>query len=63
MEFNWLGYAFVSEDIPNYEHIEQVLDGVADELRSKAQKEFDEILDQMGLEQVMGVIVKKGTVK
>lgn len=63
MEFNWLGVAFVSEDVPNHAEVESILEDKMDTLRYKAQAEFDKILDEMGLEQVMGVIVKKGTVK
>ena len=34
-----------------------------EELQRKANKEFEEYLNQNGLESVMGVVVKKGTVK
>jgi hypothetical protein len=34
-----------------------------EELQRKANKEFEEYLNQHGLESVMGVVVKKGTVK
>ena len=63
MEFNWLGVAFVSEDVPNHAMVESILEDKMDTLRYKAQQEFDKILDEMGLEQVMGVIVPKGSVK
>ena len=33
-----------------------------DTLKYRAQEEFDKILDEMGLELVMGVIVQKGSV-
>lgn len=34
-----------------------------EELQRKANKEFEEYLNQNGLESVMGIVVKKGTVK
>lgn len=61
MEFNWLGVAFVSENLPC--EIEEMVEQKMDELREKATKEFDKFLDRNDLEQVMGVIVRKGTVK
>lgn len=63
MDYNWLGVAFVDEDLPNHKKIEEMIDKKADELREKAQEEFHKFLDEQGLEQVMGVIVRKGSVK
>ena len=63
MEYNWLGVAFVSEDVPDHKKIQELIDDKAEELRTKAQEELDAFLDDMGLEQVMGIIVKKGSVK
>lgn len=63
MEFNWLGVAFVDDNIPNHAMVESILEDKMETLRYKAQAEFDKILDEMGLEQVMGVIVQKGTIK
>lgn len=63
MEYNWLGVAFVSEDLPNAKEIEELVDKKADELKEAAEKEFEAFLDNLGLEQVMGIIVKKGSVK
>lgn len=61
MEFNWLGVAFVSERLPI--EIGEMVEAKMEELREKAMEEFDKFLDRNGLEQVMGVIVGKGTVK
>ena len=61
MEFNWLGVAFVSERLPI--EIGEMVEAKMEELREKAMREFDEFLDRNDLEQVMGVIVKKGSVK
>ena len=61
MEFNWLGVAFVSEDLPI--EIEKMVNQKMEELKEKASEEFEMFLDRNNLEQVMGVIVKKGTIK
>lgn len=61
MEFNWLGVAFVSEDLPC--EIEEMVNQKMEELREEAMKEFDAFLDRNDLEQVMGVVVRKGSVK
>lgn len=59
IDFNWLGVAFVSENVPNYKEIEEKIENKMEELREKAMEEFDEYLDSLGLEQVMGVIKQK----
>ena len=61
MEFNWLGVAFVSEDLPC--EIEEMVNQKMEELREEAMKEFDAFLDRNDLEQVMGVVIRKGSVK
>ncbi len=61
MEFNWLGVAFVSEDLPI--EIEEMVNQKMEELKEKAYEEFEMFLDRNNLEQVMGVIVEKGTIK
>lgn len=61
MEFNWLGVAFVSENLPC--EIEEMVNQKMEELKEKAMEEFDKFLDRNNLEQVMGVIVEKGSVK
>lgn len=61
MEFNWLGVAFVSDDLPC--EIEEMVNQKMEELREEAMKKFDAFLDRNDLEQVMGVIVRKGSVK
>ena len=60
MDYNWLGVVFVSEDLPA--EIEEMVNQKMDELKEKAEKEFEEFLDKNDLEQVMGVIVRKGTI-
>ena len=43
--------------------VEEELDEEIDRLRGEAQEKLDEWLEARGLEQVMGVIVPKGSVK
>lgn len=61
MEFNWLGVAFVSDDLPC--EIEEMVNLKMEELRVEAMEKFDAFLDRNNLEQVMGVIIRKGSVK
>lgn len=56
-------FKFVSEKIPNYERLEEALNQIADDLEYEKQEKFDQILDKLGLEVVMGVVVQKGIVK
>lgn len=61
--FNWIGVAFVSENVPNYQKVEDEVQEETDRLRDEAQEKLDEWLEARGLERVMGVIVTKGSVK
>jgi len=61
MDFNWLGVAFVSEKLPC--EIEEIVEQKMEELREEAIEKFDAFLDRNDLEQVMGVIVNKGSIK
>lgn len=61
MEFNFLGVAFISEDLPV--EIEEMVNVKMEELQDKISEEFNQWLDRNELEQVMGVIVKKVSVK
>lgn len=63
MEFNWLGVAFVSEKVPNFKQVEEDVDAEMERLQLDAREQFDKWLDERGLECVMGVIVKKGSIK
>ena len=49
MNTNWIGVAFVSEEVPNREQVED-------------QTALDAWLNEQGLEQVMGVIILKKTI-
>ena len=57
MEFNWLGVAFVDENLGK--HIEEIVNHKIEEAKQK----FDIFLEKNNLEQVMGVIVQKDSVK
>ena len=61
MDFNWLGVVFVSDDLPC--EIEEMVEQKMEELREEAMGKFDAFLDRNNLEQVMGVIVRKGSIK
>ena len=56
-------FKFVSENVPDHERLEETLNQIADDLEYEMQEKFDKILDKLGLEVVMGVVVQKGTVK
>ena len=60
MEFNYLGVAFIDEDLPT--EIALAVEQKMEELRNVAIEEFDKFLAQNDLEQAMGVIIKKETV-
>lgn len=60
MDYNWLGVAFVSDDLPV--SVQRMVEDRMDELEAKVNREFDQWLEKSGLERVMGVIVKLGTV-
>lgn len=59
MEFNWIGLAFVSDELPDSERIQQEVDDKAEELKVAAKDQFYDWLEQRGLDMVMGVIVEK----
>lgn len=61
MDFNWLGVAFVSKELPC--EIEEMVEQKMEELREEAGEKFNAFLDENDLEQVMGVIVRKGSIK
>jgi len=59
MNTNWIGVAFVSEEVPNREQVEDQLAERTEALRQEAQTALDAWLNEQGLEQVMGVIIPK----
>lgn len=63
MEFNFLGFAFVSEKLPNHKDLELELESYFESLLAEARQDFDDWLEYKGLEMVMGVVVKKGSIK
>ena len=60
MNTNWIGVAFVSEEVPNREQVEDQL--AERTVRQEAQTALDAWLNEQGLEQVMGVIILKKTI-
>lgn len=63
MNSNWIGVAFVSEEVPSREQVEDQLAEKVETLRQEAQSALDVWLNELGLEQVMGVIVPKGSIQ
>jgi hypothetical protein len=61
MDSNFFGIFFVDESINK--KLEKRIYDKMEELQRKVNKEFEEYLNQNGLESVMGIVVKKGTVK
>lgn len=62
MNTDWIGVAFVSEDVQNREQVEEQLAEKTEALRQEAQAALDAWLNERDLEQVMGVIVPKGSI-
>ena len=62
MNTNWIGVAFVSEEVPNREQVEDQLAERTEALRQEAQTALDAWLNEQGLEQVLGVIILKKTI-
>lgn len=61
MYYNWLGIAFISDDLPP--KIRRTVEKQMDKLEIQVNDEFDKWLEKSGLERVMGIIVKKGSIK
>lgn len=59
MNTNWIGVAFVSEEVPNREQVEDQLAERTEALRQEAQTALDAWLNEQGLEQVMGLSSRK----
>lgn len=58
IDFNWLGLAFVDDDIPDYQELEKAIAKKSEELRDAAMDAMDDWLLERGLESVMGVVRK-----
>lgn len=61
MDSNFFGIFFIDDSVNK--KLEKRIYDKMEELQRKANKEFEEYLTPNGLESVMSVIVKKGTVK
>lgn len=57
MNYNWLGIAFISDDLPSEVHI--AVEKKMDKLEESVNEEFDRWLSEKGLERVMGVIMQQ----
>lgn len=56
MDYNWLGIAFISDDLPHKIH--RTVEKKMDKLEARVNEEFDQWLNENGLERAMGVVVK-----
>jgi len=61
MDFNALGIAFIDDAIQK-RHAKKI-NRKMEELQEKMREDFELWLDSHGYESVMGIIIKKGTVK
>ncbi|WP_373261916.1 hypothetical protein [Hungatella hathewayi] len=61
MDYNWLGVAYISDNIPP--KIQKKVEKKMEELEEQVNAEFDRWLRENGLERVMGAIVKLGSIK
>ena len=61
MDFNFLGIAFVSDEIPKKkaEKIYEFMNNLIEKLKEQGQEELDQYLDKLGFESVMGVISRR----
>ena len=57
MDYNWLGVAFISDDLPYKVHSK--VEKEMDELEARVNGEFDQWLNENGLERAMGIVIKK----
>lgn len=61
MDYNWLGVAFVSDDLSQKTH--KKVEAKMEQLRAQIDESFEKWLSENNLECAMGVIVKKGLLK
>lgn len=61
MDYNWLGVAFVSDDLPK--HIHSKVEEKMEQLREEIDEAFENWLSENGLECVMGIIIEKGSLE
>lgn len=57
MDYNWLGIAFISDDLPLETHSE--VEKEMDKLEAQVNAEFDKWLEKRGLERAIGAVIKK----
>lgn len=57
IDYNWLGVAYISDDIPP--KIQKKVENEMNRLEAQVNADFDQWLDKNGLERAMGVVIKK----
>lgn len=57
MDYNWLGVAFISDDLPR--KARKAVEKKMQDLEAQVNAEFDLWLGENGLERAMGVVIKK----
>ena len=57
MDYNWLGVAFISDDLSR--KARKAVEKKMQDLESQVNAEFDLWLGENGLERAMGVVIKK----
>lgn len=59
LEFNFLGIAFIADDIPKRKaaKVSQKMDEIIEKHKAMAQEEFDKFLESQDLESAMGVVI------
>lgn len=57
MDYNWLGIAFLDDDLP--EKTKKKVEAKMEEFEEKINVSFDQWLSENQLERTMGVIIKK----
>lgn len=61
MDYNWLGVAFIDDNLPK--KVQKKVEKKMEELRTTVDMTFEKWLSDNDLECIMGVIMKKGTIK
>ena len=63
MNLNFIGVYFVSDEVENQEEVHELLERKAEELRTKAQEEFDDYVKSLGLSWEMGIVFDPKTLE
>ena len=63
MNLNFIGVYFVSDEVKNQEEVHELLERKAEELRTKAQEEFDDYVKSLDLSWEMGIVFDPKTLE